>query len=84
MSLNTNGWDYGYHLNLEKVNKMILDNAAKDKTDVENFINSLNFPVSNNAITNITSLNSPRSRANPFAWHLINKKAFNIFDKKKK
>ncbi len=59
MSLNTNGWDYGYHLNLEKVNKMILDNAAKDKTDVENFINSLNFPVSNNAITNITSLNSP-------------------------
>jgi len=27
---------------------------------------------------------SPRSRANPFAWHLINKKAFTIFDKKKK
>ena len=26
----------------------------------------------------------PRSRANPFAWHLINKKAFTIFDKKKK
>ena len=27
---------------------------------------------------------TPRSRANPFAWHLINKKAFTIFDKKKK
>ena len=26
---------------------------------------------------------APRSRANPFAWHLINKKAFTIFDKKK-
>ena len=31
-----------------------------------------------------TTREAPRSRANPFAWHLINKKAFTIFDKKKK
>ena len=32
----------------------------------------------------ISEKSQPRSRANPFAWHLINKKAFTIFDKKKK
>jgi hypothetical protein len=37
-----------------------------------------------------TSLSPPLPRemkfdeVNPFAWHLINKKAFTIFDKKKK
>ena len=34
--------------------------------------------------TNGFTITGPRSRANPFAWHLINKKAFTIFDKKKK
>ena len=31
---------------------------------------------------NVSGTWTPRSRANPFAWHLINKKAFTIFDKK--
>lgn len=46
MSLSTDGWDYGYHINLKKVNEDILLNSKKNISDVTVFINSSNINIS--------------------------------------
>ena len=55
MSLNTNGWDYGYHINLNKVNNII--NSNTDSVILQNFITALgNSNI--NTLNNLTDLNS--------------------------
>ena len=55
MSLNTNGWDYGYHINLNKVNNII--NSNTDSVILQNFITALSNSNINTP-NNLTDLNS--------------------------
>lgn len=45
MSLNTNGWDYGYHINLEKVNSILQSNSTDDKKAIDGIVNSTDLNI---------------------------------------
>jgi hypothetical protein len=57
MSLNTNSWDYGYHINLEKVNTIIYSNKAIDEKNIKDFTDNFIFGNFNNGISNLIELN---------------------------
>ncbi|MFM7895772.1 MAG: hypothetical protein ACKO8L_07515, partial [Flavobacterium sp.] len=57
--------------------------TLKAKENLKNVVIKSQFKSQNEEIYFFKEIKH-RSRANPFAWHLINKKAFTIFDKKKK
>ncbi len=38
MSLNTNGWDYGYHIKLNKANEILTNKSTNDTTNVSAFL----------------------------------------------
>ena len=56
MSLNTNGWDYGYHIKLDKVNENIKTNSIADDTSLNMFVNNLSINILSSP-NNITDLN---------------------------
>ena len=58
MSLNTNGWDFGYHIKLDEANKILKANAGADLNLVKNFVDTKNISFSANPVSDFLTLNS--------------------------